>query len=101
MEFFDTTPIGRIINRFSKDLEATENKIPESYKSVVRCLLVLLSAIAIISISTPWFLLTFIPLALIYYFIQVNFDSMFVLIFELILLYLETIHVIIKTIKTP
>jgi ABC-type multidrug transport system fused ATPase/permease subunit len=71
MEFFDTTPVGRIINRFSKDLESTERNIPESYKNVVRCLLVVLSSIAVISITTPLFLLSFIPLAIVYFFIQV------------------------------
>ena len=30
MQFFESTPIGRIINRFSKDIDATETKIISS-----------------------------------------------------------------------
>ena len=99
MQFFDTTPVGRIINRFSKDLEATENKIPESYKSVIRCVLVLLSAIVIISISTPLFLLTFVPLSILYFYIQVpllavsSIQDLTFLFFNLVVKTIETTRV--------
>lgn len=33
MSFFDTTPVGRIVNRFAKDIDVLDNTIP----FMVRC----------------------------------------------------------------
>lgn len=35
--FFDQTPIGRILSRFSSDVEATDNKIPEIISDGIWC----------------------------------------------------------------
>lgn len=35
--FFDQTPIGRILSRFSSDQEATDNKIPEIVSDGIWC----------------------------------------------------------------
>jgi ATP-binding cassette subfamily C (CFTR/MRP) protein 12 len=34
MAFFDTTPIGRIINRFSKDIDEVDLMIPTHIKGI-------------------------------------------------------------------
>ena len=72
MEFFESTPSGRIINRFSKDVDAVEKSIPDSLKTLIRCILDVLSTILIISYSTPLFLVALLPIAIVYILIQVN-----------------------------
>jgi ATP-binding cassette, subfamily C (CFTR/MRP), member 1 len=70
LEFFESTPTGRILNRFSKDIDASENSIPASFKMLLRCFLVVLSTIIVISVSTPLFLVALVPIIIIYIFVQ-------------------------------
>ena len=73
MHFFDTTPIGRILNRFSRDIETIDNLLPNLIRSWLNTFFGVLSTIIVISYSTPIFLSVVIPLTLLYYFVQVFF----------------------------
>ncbi|KAG0359163.1 hypothetical protein BG005_001263 [Podila minutissima] len=75
MAFFDTTPVGRIINRFSTDVDACDESIIWNIIDVVYCLVAIAGTLVVISVSTPLFLLAVPPLVLAYtaiqsYFIQ-------------------------------
>lgn len=70
MVFFDTTPIGRVINRFAKDIFTVDEAIPQSFRSWLLCLLGVLGTLFVICLATPFFTIIIIPLALVYYFVQ-------------------------------
>ena len=70
MEFFESTPSGRIINRFSKDIDAVERNIPDSFRSFIRCIFQVFFTVLVIVYSTPLFILTLIPMIVIYIIVQ-------------------------------
>ncbi len=70
LRFFESTPTGRIVNRFTKDLEATEDSIPQSIKSLIDCIMNLIKMIFIISMSTPLFIIALIPITIAYLLVQ-------------------------------
>ncbi|XP_061182250.1 multidrug resistance-associated protein 1-like isoform X1 [Saccostrea echinata] len=70
MKFFDTTPLGRIMNRFSKDVDVLDTQIGRIYESWLSCLLKVISVPIVIGYSTPYFLVVFLPLALLYVAVQ-------------------------------
>lgn len=97
LRFFDVTPLGQILNRFSADtnvidqvertsgtrtsnsqqLKASLNNrcpppqhIPPTLESLTRSTLLCLSAIGVISSITPEFLAALVPLGVAFYFIQ-------------------------------
>ncbi|XP_039995158.1 canalicular multispecific organic anion transporter 1 [Xiphias gladius] len=70
MVFFDTTPIGRVVNRFAKDIFTVDEAIPQSFRSWLLCLLGVMGTLFVICLATPFFTIIIIPLALVYYFVQ-------------------------------
>uniref|UniRef100_A0A8K9XWT5 ATP-binding cassette, sub-family C (CFTR/MRP), member 9 n=1 Tax=Oncorhynchus mykiss TaxID=8022 RepID=A0A8K9XWT5_ONCMY len=70
IRFFDVTPLGQILNRFSADTNIIDQHIPPTLESLTRSTLLCLSAIGVIAFVTPSFLIALIPLAVSFYFIQ-------------------------------
>ncbi|XP_078076758.1 ATP-binding cassette sub-family C member 8 isoform X4 [Mustelus asterias] len=70
MRFFETTPLGNILNRFSADTNIIDQHIPATLECLSRSTLLCVSALAVISYVTPVFLIALVPLAVAYYFIQ-------------------------------
>uniref|UniRef100_A0A8D0DC52 ABC-type glutathione-S-conjugate transporter n=1 Tax=Sander lucioperca TaxID=283035 RepID=A0A8D0DC52_SANLU len=68
--FFDTTPIGRIINRFSKDIYVIDEALPATVLMFLATFFVSLSTMIVIIASTPIFAVVIAPLAFIYVFVQ-------------------------------
>ncbi|KAF3429704.1 hypothetical protein E2986_05904 [Frieseomelitta varia] len=68
--FFETTPIGRIQNIFSRDIDEVDNYIPISVENMVQNIITCSFAIIFICAIVPWFCLALIVLALVFFYIS-------------------------------
>ncbi|KAK7532705.1 ATP-dependent bile acid permease-like protein [Phyllosticta citricarpa] len=55
--FFDQTPLGQLMNRFSKDIESIDQEIAPVAIGVVHCLASIITVVVLISVIIPAFLL--------------------------------------------
>ncbi|KAF9585524.1 hypothetical protein BGW38_001959 [Lunasporangiospora selenospora] len=70
MSFFDTTPLGRIINRFSSDCYSTDEHLPWKFLDLIYLTNSVISTFIVVSVSTPKFLFVIPVMALVFYTIQ-------------------------------
>lgn len=70
--FFESTPTGRLLNRFSKDVDAIDSHIPDNIDIWMRTFWYTLNVLLICCALTPMFLIVIAPLTLFYWWVQVN-----------------------------
>ncbi|XP_076074808.1 multidrug resistance-associated protein 1-like [Mytilus galloprovincialis] len=70
MTFFDTTPVGRIVNRFSNDVARIDNEIIYQFKDCIISAAVVICNSVIICIGTPQFLCILLPITILYFILQ-------------------------------
>jgi ATP-binding cassette subfamily C (CFTR/MRP) protein 1 len=70
MAFFDTTPSGRIINRFSRDTETIDIVLPGIIIQFLGCITSIVTTLAIVCVATGWFTVALPPILFVYISVQ-------------------------------
>jgi ABC-type multidrug transport system fused ATPase/permease subunit len=68
--WFDTTPVGRILNRFNASVDKVDNSLAFTLQSVVRISMNLISSFALIFYATPAFVFVAVPIGMCYLLVQ-------------------------------
>ncbi|GMH40904.1 hypothetical protein BSKO_08808 [Bryopsis sp. KO-2023] len=70
MRFYDTNPSGRIVNRFSRDVDVMDGTLLQSMSQFLRCIGTFFGILLVICMATPLFTPFLVPITLIYFVIQ-------------------------------
>ncbi|KAK9324473.1 P-loop containing nucleoside triphosphate hydrolase protein [Lipomyces orientalis] len=68
MSFFDTNPIGRIINRFSNDVESMDNTLTDANRLFLIGITGIIGILVLIIAYLYWFAVALVPLLILYYY---------------------------------
>ncbi|CED82131.1 multidrug resistance-associated abc transporter [Phaffia rhodozyma] len=67
ISFFDTTPIGRIVNRLSKDITTLDNQLPQQLNQLLNLVFSVFGTIGLVFYTFPYLGIIFAPMAVLYY----------------------------------
>ncbi|PKY06331.1 ATP-dependent bile acid permease [Aspergillus campestris IBT 28561] len=65
-KFFDSTPLGQLMNRFSKDIESVDQDVAPVAIGMIHCLASVIMIVVLISVITPGFLIAGIFITMVY-----------------------------------
>ncbi|KAK0153225.1 Multidrug resistance-associated protein 1 [Merluccius polli] len=70
ISFFERTPSGSLVNRFSKEMDTIDSVIPSIIKMFMGSMFNVLGSCVVILVATPLVAIIIPPLGLVYYFVQ-------------------------------
>lgn len=76
LRFFDKTPLGRIMNRFSKDIESVDQELTPFAEGAFICLVSCFSILLVITLITPGFLFFAFLVTWMYYLVGLFYISL-------------------------
>ncbi|KAL3658768.1 hypothetical protein V7S43_016137 [Phytophthora oleae] len=66
--YFDVTPIGRILNRFSNDLDQMDSVLPQQYQMMFQNVAMSVGSLVVSAVSSYWICVAYIPMLVVFVF---------------------------------
>ncbi|XP_071243708.1 ATP-binding cassette sub-family C member 4-like isoform X1 [Salvelinus alpinus] len=70
VRFFDINPIGRVLNRFSKDIGQLDAALPWTFVDFIQIFLQIIGVVAVAASVIPWILIPLAPLIIVFLFLR-------------------------------
>ncbi|XP_017911786.1 PREDICTED: LOW QUALITY PROTEIN: multidrug resistance-associated protein 4-like [Capra hircus] len=68
--FFNRNPIGRILNRFFKDIGHMDDLLPLIFQDFIQTFLLVIGVVGVMVAAVPWTAIPVIPLGIIFFFLR-------------------------------
>jgi ABC-type multidrug transport system fused ATPase/permease subunit len=65
--FFDSTPVGRVLQRFSRDMEAVDIHLQWSFEHSMKCFAQVILTLVLIVVALPAVIIPLVPILFVYY----------------------------------
>ncbi|KNE72909.1 hypothetical protein AMAG_17147 [Allomyces macrogynus ATCC 38327] len=70
LSFFERTPLGRILARFSKDVDMTDNTLIDVFRMFMRSFTMVISVMVLMIVATPYLAIALVVLLVLYMLVQ-------------------------------
>ncbi|XP_056287089.1 ATP-binding cassette sub-family C member 4-like isoform X2 [Pseudoliparis swirei] len=70
VRFFDINPIGRVLNRFSKDVGQLDSNLPWTFVDFIQVFLQIIGVVCVAVAVIPWIVIPVLPLLLVFIFLR-------------------------------